>query len=78
MLFFIFAMREKCTVTYIESGTPMLTWDSRYLCHFSTKMAEIWSPGKSFQDVLTYKISALYLLYFQSYESFCGVFCDLH
>ena len=39
------------TVTYTESGTPMLNWDSRCLCHFSTEMAEIWSP--SFQDVLT-------------------------
>ena len=55
------------TVTYTESGTPMLNWDSRYLCHFSTKMAEIWSPGTSFQDVWPYKISALYLFYFQSY-----------
>ena len=58
------------TVTYTESGTPMLNWDSRYLCHFSTKMAEIWSPGTSFQDVWTCKISALYLLYFHSYETF--------
>ena len=32
-------------------GTPMLHWDSRYLCHFSTEMAEIWSPGTFFQDV---------------------------
>ena len=41
--------RQKChwfgTVPYTESGTPMLNWDSRYLCHFSTEMAEIWSPG---------------------------------
>ena len=66
------------TVTYTESGTPMLNWDSRYLCHFSTEMAEIWSPGTSFQDVWTCKISALYLLYFHSYESFCGVFSDFH
>ena len=58
------------TVTYTESGTSMLNWDSRYLCHFSTKMAEIWSPGTSFQDVWTCKISALYLLYFHSYETF--------
>ena len=67
------------TVTYTESGTtPMLNWDSRYLCHFSTEMAEIWSPSTFFVDVWTYKISALYLLYFQSYESFCGVFSDFH
>ena len=58
------------TVTYTESGTPMLNWDSRYLCHFSTEMAEIWSPGTSFQDVWTCKISALYLLYFHSYGTF--------
>ena len=45
-------------------------WDSGYLCHFSTEMAEIWCPGTSFQDDWTYKFSALYLLYFQSYETF--------
>ena len=38
-------------VTYTESGTPMMNWESRYICHFSTEMAEIWSPGTSFQDV---------------------------
>ena len=37
------------TVTYTESGTPMLNWDSRYICQFSTEMAEIWSPGISFK-----------------------------
>ena len=35
-------------------------------------MAEIWSPGTFFADIWTYKISALYLLYFQSYEIFSG------
>ena len=35
-------------------------------------MAEIWSPGTSFQDVWTHKFSALYLLYFRSYEIFSG------
>ena len=60
------------TVTYTESGTPMLNWDSRYLCHFSTEMAEIWSPATFFQDVFAYKIAALYHLYFQSYETFSG------
>ena len=64
--------KEKNTVTYTESGTPMLNWDSRYLCHFTTEMAEIWSPVTSFQDVWTYKISALNLLYFQSYQTFSG------
>ena len=24
-------------VAYTESGTPMLNWDSQYLCHFSTE-----------------------------------------
>ena len=47
-------------------------WDSGYLCHFSTEMAEIWCAGTFFQDVWTYKISAFYLLYFQSYETFSG------
>ena len=60
------------TVTYTESRTPMMNWDSRFLCHFSTEMAEIWSPGTSFQDVWTCKISALYLFYFKSYETFIG------
>ena len=61
------------TVTYTESGTPMMNWDSQYLCHFSTEMAEIWSSGTSFQDDWTCRISALlYLLYFQSYETFSG------
>ena len=55
--------------TYVELGHSNL-------CHFSTEMAGIWSPGTSFQDVWTFKISALYLLYFPSYESFCGVFSD--
>ena len=65
--------------TYTESGISMLNWDSRYLCHFSTKMAEIWSPGTSFlKDVWTCKISVLYLLYFHSCESFCGLFSDFH
>ena len=43
-----------------------------YLCHFSTEMAEIWSPATFFQDVFAYKISALYHLYFQSYKAFSG------
>ena len=44
---------EKGIVTYTESGTPMINWGSRYLCHFSTEMDEIWSPGTSSQDVWT-------------------------
>ena len=66
------------TVTYTESGTPMMNWDSRYLCHFSTEMAEIWSPGTFSKGVWTHKISALYLLYFQSYETFSDVLSDFH
>ena len=31
--------------TYVELGQS--------LCHFSTEMAEIWSPGTSFKDVWT-------------------------
>ena len=26
---------------------------SQYLCHFSTEMAEIWTPGTFFEDVRT-------------------------
>ena len=44
-----------------------------FLCHFTTEMAEIWSPATSYQDVFAYKISALYhLYYFQSYKAFSG------
>ena len=41
-------------------------------------MAVIWAPGTFFEDVWTYKISALYLLYFQSYETFSDVLSDFH
>ena len=58
------------TVNFIVLGHLHRFWDSGYLCHFSTEMAEIWCPGTSFQDDWTHKISALYLLYFQSYETF--------
>ena len=40
-----------------------------YLCHFSTEMAEIWSPVTFFEDVWTHKISALYHFYFQNYKT---------
>ena len=59
-------------MTYTESGTPMLNWGSRYLCHFSTKIAEIWSPGTFFKGVWAYKISAQNLLHFRSYKIFSG------
>ena len=39
-----FGNTGRITVTYTESGTPMMKWDSRYLCHFAAKIAEIWSP----------------------------------
>ena len=48
------------------------------LGHFSMEMAEIWSPGTFFADIWTYKISALYLLYFQSYYTFSDVLSDFH
>ena len=44
----------------VSAVSCIIFWDSGYLCHSSTEMAEIWSPGTSFQDVWTYKISALY------------------
>ena len=37
------------------------------------EMAEIWYPGTFLADIWTYKISALYLLYFQSYQTFIDV-----
>ena len=43
-----------------------------YLCHFSTEMAEIWSPATAYQDVFAYKILAFYHMYFQSYKAFSG------
>ena len=58
------------TVRDIVFGTGHCFWDSGYLCHFSTEMAEIWSLGTFFEDVWTHKISALCYLYFQTYESF--------
>lgn len=40
------------TVSFIVFGTLLCFLDSGYLCHFSTEMAEIWSPGTFFEDVL--------------------------
>ena len=37
-----FGNTGRITVTYTESGTPMMNWDSQYLYHFSTEMAEIF------------------------------------
>ena len=58
------------TVIGRPSGSLHSKWISQYLRHFSTEMAEIWSPGTFFEDVWTHKISALNHLYFQSYETF--------
>ena len=58
------------TVIGSQSGSLHSKWISQYLRHFSTEMAEIWSPGTFFKDVWTHKISALYHLYFQTYETF--------
>ena len=49
-----------CTVIGSQSGSLHSKWISQYLRHFSTEMAEIWSPGTFFEDVWTHKISALY------------------
>ena len=38
---------------YASSGSLNIS------CHFSTEMAEFWSPATFFEDVWTYKISAL-------------------
>ena len=37
---------------------------------FELNLAKIWSPGTFFQGVWACQISALYLLFFQSYETF--------
>ena len=66
------------TVMDIVFGTGHCFWDSRYLCHFSTEMAEILFPGTFSKGVWTHKISALYLLYFHSYETFSDLFSDFH
>ena len=60
------------TVNFIVFGTLHCFWDSGYLCHFSTEIAEIWFPGTFFKDVWAYKISAQNLLYFRSYKIFSG------
>ena len=63
---------HRYTVNFIVLGHLHRFWDSGYLCHFSTEMAEILSPGTFSKGVWKQKISALYLLYFQSYETFSG------
>ena len=47
------------TVGGTSSGSRNVKWLTLYLCCLWTEMAEIWSPGTSFQDVWTFKISAL-------------------
>ena len=65
-------MHEMSTVGGTSSWTSERQVGHRYLCHFSTEMTEIWSPGTIFQDVLSCHISALYYLCFKSYEPFSG------
>ena len=68
-------------ITYSNWNLKLLSRTSSCsvnICHFSTEMAEIWSPGTFCKDIWTCKISAIYLLYFQSCESFCGVNSDFH
>ena len=67
-----------CTVGGTSSGSRNVKWLTLYICCLWTEMAEIWCPGTFFEDVWTYKISALYLLYFQSYETFSDVLSDFH
>ena len=67
-----FHLANTCTVGGTSSWTRERQFGHRYLCHFWTEMAEIWSPATFFQDVFAYKISALYHLYFQRYKAFSG------
>ena len=60
------------------TGSPSLSVSVSNLCQFTTERAEIWSPGTFCADIWTYKISALYLLYFQSYSTFSDVLSDFH
>ena len=57
------------TVIGRPSGSLHSKWIPQYLRHFSTEMAEIWSPGTFFEDVWTHKISALYHFNFQNYQT---------
>ena len=51
-------------ITGTSSGSPL------DLCCLWTEMVEMLFPGTFFQDVLTFKISALHHFYFQSYNIF--------
>ena len=59
-----------CTVSGISSGSLNVKWLTLYLCCLLTEMAEILFSATFFQDVLTFKISALHHFYFQSYNTF--------
>ena len=65
-MFLLDAFLHEKTLQGLEAQVALLHAKllSQYLCHLSTELAEIWSPGTFFEDVWTYKISALYLLYF--------------
>ena len=63
-----------------SSWTANVKLDTRYLCHFPTKLAEIRPPGPGTfsQDVWTYKISTFQHLQFQIYFSeFFQTFLDI-
>ena len=60
--------RAVTTVIDIVFGTGHCFWDSRYLCYFSTEMAEILFPGTSRQNQQNFSS----LLYCQSYANFSG------
>ena len=60
------------TVGGTSSGSRNVKWLTLYLCCLLTEMAEILFPGTFFEGVWTCKISALYPLYSQSWETFSG------
>ena len=67
---FLFVSNLSTTVGGMSSWTRERQFGHRYLCHFWTEMAKIWSPGTFFQGVWACQISALYHFYFQSYQTF--------
>ena len=65
------------TVRDIVFGTGHCFWDSGYLCHFSTEMAEIWSPGTFFEDGHT-KCQLSITFTFRIIKLKVEVFSDFH
>ena len=78
LTYFVPICERLSTVIGSQSGSLHSKWISQYLRHFSTEMAEIWSPGTFFEDVWTCKISALYLLYFQTNKLLVEITKYLH